>query len=117
MSGQLGLRPVQGIIGMTDAHKQRFGLVGVAPEASIGMYRVFGCSENSGDDVIMAAIQQAAEDMSLGSPSYWEQASPYVELAKSILESGVAITAALGNDGNLWPYAVSAPGLAPEVLA
>ncbi|KAF3076755.1 Minor extracellular protease vpr [Trichoderma lentiforme] len=114
---------VAGIIGMTDAQNQGFGLVGVAPEATIGMYRVFGCSENSGDDVIMAAMQQAAEDgvdlitMSLGSLSYWEQASPYVSLAESIVESGVAIIAALGNDGDLGPYAVSAPGLAPEVLA
>jgi hypothetical protein len=108
---------------MIDAQNQGFGLVGVAPEATIGMYRVFGCSENSGDDVIMAAMQQAAEDgvdlitISLGSLSYWEQASPYVSLAESIVESGVAIIAALGNDGDLGPYAVSAPGLAPEVLA
>ncbi|KKP04395.1 peptidase [Trichoderma harzianum] len=114
---------VAGIIGMTDAQNQGFGLVGVAPEATIGMYRVFGCSENSGDDVIMAAMQQAAEDgvdlftMSLGSLSYWEQASPYVSLAKSIVESGVATITALGNGGDLGPYAVSAPGLAPEVLA
>ncbi|PTB53598.1 hypothetical protein M431DRAFT_520571 [Trichoderma harzianum CBS 226.95] len=114
---------VAGIIGMIDAQNQGFGLVGVAPEATIGMYRVFGCSENSGDDVIMAAMQQAAEDgvdlitISLGSLSYWEQASPYVSLAESIVESGVAIIAALGNDGDLGPYAVSAPGLAPEVLA
>ncbi|KAL9477642.1 hypothetical protein ACSS6W_007483 [Trichoderma asperelloides] len=114
---------VTGIIGMTDASNQGFGLVGVAPEASIGMYRVFGCEGDSGDDVIMAAMQQAAEDgvdlisMSLGSITYWEQASPYVPLAQSIVESGVAIIAALGNDGDLGPYAVSAPGLAPEVLA
>lgn len=108
---------------MTDASHQGFGLVGVAPEASIGMYRVFGCEGDSGDDVIMAAMQQAAEDgvdlisMSLGGISYWEQASPYVPLAQSIVDSGVAIVAALGNDGDLGPYAVSAPGLAPEVLA
>ncbi|KAL7893209.1 peptidase S8/S53 domain-containing protein [Trichoderma sp. SZMC 28014] len=114
---------VTGIIGMTDASNQGFGLVGVAPEASLGMYRVFGCEGDSGDDVIMAAMQQAAEDgvdvisMSLGEITYWEQASPYVPLAQSIVESGVAIVAALGNDGDLGPYAVSAPGLAPEVLA
>ncbi|PTB39093.1 hypothetical protein M441DRAFT_459864 [Trichoderma asperellum CBS 433.97] len=94
-----------GIIGMTDASNQGFGFVGVAPEAIIGMYRVFGCEGDSGDDVIMATMQQAAEDgvhlisMSLGSITYWEKASPYVPLAQSIVES------------------VSAPGLAPEVLA
>ncbi|KAK4065886.1 uncharacterized protein Triagg1_8438 [Trichoderma aggressivum f. europaeum] len=75
---------VAGIIGMTDAQNEGFGLVGVAPEATIGMYRVFGCSDNSGDDVIMAVMQQAAEDG--------------VDL----------ITTSLG---------ISAPGLAPEVLA
>ncbi|KAL7924620.1 peptidase S8/S53 domain-containing protein [Trichoderma austrokoningii] len=114
---------VTGIIGMTDSSNQGFGLVGVAPEASLGMYRVFGCEGDSGDDVIMAAMQQAAEDgvdlisMSLGGLTYWEQASPFVPLSQSIVESGVAIIAALGNDGQLGPYAVSDPGLAPEVLA
>lgn len=94
---------------MTDASNQGFGFVGVAPEAIIGMYRVFGCEGDSGDDVIMATMQQAAEDgvhlisMSLGSITYWEKASPYVPLAQSIVESGVAIIAALGNDGDLGP--------------
>ncbi|RKO88397.1 peptidase S8/S53 domain-containing protein, partial [Blyttiomyces helicus] len=30
--------------------------IGVAPEATIGMYRVFGCSGNTADDVLTKAI-------------------------------------------------------------
>ncbi|KAL6694235.1 peptidase S8/S53 domain-containing protein [Trichoderma pleuroticola] len=113
---------VAGIIGMTDAQNQSCGLVRVGLEAILGMYRVFGRSENSRDDVIMAAMQQAAEDgvdlitMSLGSLSYWEQGSPCVFLVESIVESGVAIIAALGNDCDLGPCAVSTSALAPEFL-
>ncbi|KAL6872719.1 peptidase S8/S53 domain-containing protein [Trichoderma novae-zelandiae] len=117
------LLPAQGIIGMADVLGQGFGLVGVAPKAIIGTYRVFGCFDNVSDDIIMAAMQQAAKDgvdiisMSIGSFAYWEQGTPYTSLAESIVESGVTIIAALGNDGSLGPWAVSAPGLAPDVLA
>lgn len=55
--------------------------------------------------------------MSLGGLTYWKQVFPYVPPSQIIVESGVAIVAALGSDGQLGPYAVSDPGLAPEVLA
>ena len=67
---------------MSDPPNQGFGLVGVAPEATIGMYRVFGCEGDASDDVIMSAMQQAAENgadiisLSIGELSYWESASP-----------------------------------------
>lgn len=45
---------------MNDVVNQGFGLVEVVPEASLDMYRVFGCKDDSGDDAIMAAMKQAA---------------------------------------------------------
>lgn len=67
-----------GIIGMQDPFGSTFGLVGVAPEATLGMYRIFGCSGGASNDVIMLAFQQAVEDkvdilsMSLGSVEQWQ---------------------------------------------
>lgn len=108
---------------MSDAPNQGFSLVGVAPEVNNGIYPVFRCGGNSGDDINMAAMQQAAKDsadvisMSLGSLSYRAQASAYLPLAQNIVKSGVAVIDAPVNDGDLGPYAVSTPGQAPEVLA
>lgn len=36
--------------------------VGVAPEVTLGAYRIFGCKGNAGDDVIMAAMEMAFND-------------------------------------------------------
>ncbi|KAK5992069.1 Minor extracellular protease Vpr-like protein [Cladobotryum mycophilum] len=114
---------VAGIITASDPADQGFGLVGVAPEATVGMYRVFGCNGGAGDDIVMAAMQQAVEDgvdlitMSLGGLRYWEQSTPYVQFVKNIVDSGVALIAALGNEGEGGPYAVSTPGMVPDALA
>ncbi|KAH8798637.1 peptidase S8/S53 domain-containing protein [Xylogone sp. PMI_703] len=111
-----------GIVGMTDRPNEGFGLVGVAPEASLGMYRVFGCSGAAPDDIILSAMHRAAEDgadiisMSLGDLAGWEAGSPYVPLVQNIVDSGIAVIAALGNEGQTGPYEVSAPGLAPAAL-
>ena len=108
---------------MSDPPNQGFGLVGVAPEATIGMYRVFGCEGDASDDVIMSAMQQAAEDgadlisLSIGELSYWESASPYVSFVENLVQSGVAVVAAAGNDGQLGPYSTSAPALSPDALS
>ncbi|EOO02483.1 putative thermostable alkaline protease protein [Phaeoacremonium minimum UCRPA7] len=55
---------VTGIIGMEvpDDYPLFNGLVGVAPEASIGMYRVLGCSGGVGTDVLVAGMVRAADD-------------------------------------------------------
>jgi subtilisin family serine protease len=38
------------------------GSSGVAPDASIGAYRVFGCTGDATDDIIIAAIERAVAD-------------------------------------------------------
>jgi subtilisin family serine protease len=42
---------VMGIIGMEDPEGLGFGLLGVAPDAVLGMYRVFGCAGSAYSDV------------------------------------------------------------------
>ena len=47
---------------MQDEPGTGFGLMGVAPEAELGMYRIFGCTGGSSDELIMDAMMRAAED-------------------------------------------------------
>ena len=102
---------------MSDPANMGFGLTGVAPEASLYMYKVFSCvSESTSTDIILAAMIQAASDgvdvisMSLGAMNPFQADSPYTALVDAITSQGIAVIAANGNDGALGTYAQSTPG-------
>lgn len=46
---------------MDEKPGEGFGLQGVAPDATLGMYRVFACLGGTSEDTIIAAILMAAE--------------------------------------------------------
>ncbi|MQA96402.1 MAG: S8 family serine peptidase [Streptosporangiales bacterium] len=77
---------------------------GVAPEADILAYRVFGCEGSANDDVIVAALNQALKDgadvvnMSLGS-SFGRATSPDSVAVDTLSRAGVTVVASAGNDG------------------
>ncbi|KAG0365102.1 hypothetical protein BGZ54_006867 [Gamsiella multidivaricata] len=90
--------------------------VGVAPEVTIGAYRIFGCEGQSGDDVIMAAMERAFHDgmdiinMSLGGGSAYKS-NPQAVLGDKLVANGMALAAAAGNDGSEGVWMVSDTGL------
>ncbi|PVH78927.1 subtilisin-like protein [Cadophora sp. DSE1049] len=115
---------VAGIAGMVDPPNTGFGMIGVAPEASIYMYRVFSCVyDYTDDDIIMAAMIKAANDgvdvisMSLGSLNPFQGATPYTSLVNSITARGIAVVAANGNDGHIGTYGQSTPASVGTALA
>lgn len=69
------------------------------------MYKVFGCYDNSGDDVLIAAFNMAYEDgsdiitASIGGYSGWSEA-PWAAAVQRIVEAGVPCTIAAGNAGD-----------------
>lgn len=85
-----------------------FDITGVAPEASIYMYRVFDCNGHAGSDTIMAAMSKAHEDgmdvvsmsLGLGSASFNGVADPLATVTKQLTDSGIAVIIAQGNDAN-----------------
>lgn len=109
---------------MEDPENEGFGLVGVAPEATIAAYRVFGCN-NGGttNDVIIAAMLRAVQDgadvvsMSFGGGNGWELDNPFNDVVTQLVNSGVAVVAAIGNvgiEGLYWPQS---PGLSHDALS
>lgn len=100
-----------------------FGLVGVAPDATLYAYRIFSCSGSSADDVIMQAFERAGKDgvdvisMSAGYSNLWETNSPYGPLMKSLRAKNIGLVIAAGNDGERGPYFASTPALTPDVIA
>ncbi|EPE07156.1 subtilisin-like protease [Ophiostoma piceae UAMH 11346] len=110
-----------GIIGMQDLPGSTFGLVGVAPEATLGMYRVFGCDGSADNDIIMLAFQQAVADkvdilsMSLGSLEQWQLDDPFANITSVLESKGIAVIAAAGNNGG--PALTSSPAIGEKVIA
>jgi len=94
---------------------------GSAPEASIRMYKVFGCDGSVNDDVLLNAIDAAVSDgvdvisMSLGGA--WGTADDPIALALDNASSeGILSVVAAGNEGPS-AYLVGGPSTADTVLS
>ncbi|CAF3277535.1 unnamed protein product [Rotaria sp. Silwood2] len=97
--------------------------IGVAPQATIGAYRIFGCSENgTTTDLITAAIYRAFEDkadiitMSIGSMGSYAERSDAVAV-KRVSEAGVYVVCSMGNDGREGLQTGANPAIAKDAIA
>lgn len=97
---------VAGIVAAADAG---YGFTGVAPNVTLGMYRVFGCGSDSGttNDLLMAAVLQAYKDgadiisASIGGPGGWGIGDELSNaISKLIQQKGAIVTVAAGNEGS-----------------
>ncbi|KAG1471649.1 hypothetical protein G6F56_002002 [Rhizopus delemar] len=93
---------------------------GVAPEANLAMYRVFGCNGATGDDVIVKALLMAYDagvdviNLSLGSTNPWTDVAsdPEIDVVNQIMAKGVHVVISAGNAGNSGAYTLSSPSSA-----
>ncbi len=89
-----------------------FDISGVAPEASIYMYRVFDCNGNAGSDTIAAGMLKALDDgvdlisisIGIGAQSFNGAIDPLAAIVKEITSAGVAVIVANANDGGRSMY-------------
>jgi minor extracellular serine protease Vpr len=77
---------------------------GVAPQAKVYGYRVFGCAGSVADDVLIAAIERAVDDgvhvinMSLGAP-FGANSEPNATAVNNASLAGVMVVVSAGNSG------------------
>ncbi|KAG0332559.1 hypothetical protein BG000_009906 [Podila horticola] len=96
--------------------------VGVAPEATLGAYRVFGCEGEVSDDVLLAALKAAYRDgmdvvnLSLGGSSGWPE-EPFAVACSAYIQKGMHISIANGNDGEEGLFEDGAPATAAGAIA
>ncbi|APA15397.1 hypothetical protein SS1G_09060 [Sclerotinia sclerotiorum 1980 UF-70] len=121
VSGILGMDPISG-----DGY---FPISGVAPEASLYMYRTFDCANAGGSDTIMAGMLKAQGDgvdiisMSLAIGTEWPSTpDPLASVVQSITQAGIAVIVAVGNDGSASQYstelfAADYPAVDPSAIA
>ncbi|KAI9167906.1 serine endopeptidase [Paramyrothecium foliicola] len=108
---------VAGIVaGRSDA------MTGVAPEAELRAYKVFGSIDGTDEETIIEAMLQAYEDgvdiitISIGGLDGWSD-GPWALVASRMVELGVLITISAGNDGNVGAFAGNGGSSGANVLA
>ena len=107
---------VAGIVGANGT------VVGVAPDVTLGAYRVFGCSGSTDPDIMIKAMERAQLDgmrvvnMSIGSGYQWPQ-YPTAVAASNLATSGTIVSCSGGNNGDRGVWATGAPGVGTNVLA
>ncbi|KAJ2809414.1 hypothetical protein H4R20_000139 [Coemansia guatemalensis] len=98
---------------------------GVAPGATLGMYRVLSCPVNgdvfADDAIIMQGMEAAFKDgMDILSLSFgmvgWSE-DPLAALATKMVEKGVVVVAAVGNDGRDGLQTASSPAVGRGVIS
>ena len=100
-----------------------YNMSGVAPDAKIRAYRVFGCNGSVTDDVIVSAIYRAYTDgndvitMSIGGSSGWTESIGSV-ISSRVAKTGRSIvTIAAGNDGDAGAFTASSPSSGIDVIS
>ncbi|CEJ00752.1 Putative Subtilisin BPN' [Rhizopus microsporus] len=103
------------VAGIIAAQDSVFNFTGIAPEATLGVWRIFGCTGSTSNDMVIKALIDAYEagcdviNLSLGSPSNWGD-DPTSIVANRVSESGSLVIAAGGNEGSEGAFYMSAPG-------
>ncbi|MGJ9451396.1 S8 family serine peptidase [Actinotignum sp. GS-2025c] len=96
---------------------------GVAPDAVIGAYRVFGCTGSTSSEVILSALERAQRDkmdvvnMSIGAAFATWPNYPTAVASENLVAAGVVVTASQGNSGAKGIFSGSAPAVGPSVIA
>jgi len=97
-------------------------VTGVAPEATLGAYRVFGCEGSTTSDIMLAAMERAHADgmdvlnMSIGSAFMnWPQ-YPTAVGSDALVDAGMVVVASIGNSGASGTWSAGAPGVGEHVI-
>ncbi|KAK4041343.1 peptidase S8/S53 domain-containing protein [Parachaetomium inaequale] len=99
-----------------------YGIVGAAQDVTLGSYRVFGCTGEVGNDILIAAYNMAYEagsdiiTASIGGPSGWSE-DPWAAVVTRIVENGVPCVVSAGNDGDAGIFYASTAANGKKVTA
>ncbi|GAA1373684.1 S8 family serine peptidase [Luteococcus sanguinis] len=113
---------VSGIIaGQGDPAKN--GVRGVAPDATLYGYRVFGCEGSVDTEIIMQALQKAGDDrvdvvnMSLGASFMSWPNYPDAVASDNLAARGTIVVASAGNEGEYGGMAVGSPSVGSKTIS
>lgn len=93
------------VAGIIAAQPNEYGVIGAAPNVTMGIYRVFGCTGLTTTDVLISALNKAFDDgadiisASIVVAQGWSE-SPDAVVASRISDAGVPVLYSQGNDGD-----------------
>ncbi|KAL8415209.1 hypothetical protein RB594_006155 [Gaeumannomyces avenae] len=96
-------------------------LQGVAPDATLHAYKIFA-NGGTDEETIIEAFLKAYEDgvdvisASVGSAGGWAETA-WGEVSRRIVDEGIVVVIAAGNDGSLGPWQMSSGASSPDVVA
>src|SRR3954454_18651023 len=99
------------------------GVTGVAPDATLYMYRVFGCNGSTSDDIMIAAMERAFNDgvrvinMSIGDAFNNFANSPDAAVSSALVQKGVVVVASAGNSGANGLFSTGAHSVGEGVIS
>ncbi|KAI8144495.1 peptidase S8/S53 domain-containing protein [Fennellomyces sp. T-0311] len=110
------------VIGIIGAEDEKYNFTGVAPRAELGMWRIFGCSGSTSNDLVIKAMIMAYEagcdviNLSLGGPNSWPE-DPASVVADRIAGKNVIVVVAAGNEGSKGAFMISSPSTANRAIS
>ncbi|KAI8334656.1 peptidase S8/S53 domain-containing protein [Chlamydoabsidia padenii] len=108
---------VAGIIG---GKSENF--TGVAPDATLAAWRIFGCNGGTTDDIIIQALLEAEEtgcdiiNLSIGDMNGWSETITAV-VASRITKGGVHVISSAGNNGLSGTFTIGSPSTGEGVVS
>ncbi|SCZ88355.1 BZ3500_MvSof-1268-A1-R1_Chr2-1g04356 [Microbotryum saponariae] len=103
------------ITGIIGANANKYGFSGVVPKATLGMYRVFSCSAETTDDILIDALLRAAKDkadvisMSIANLASWLDATHIQAVVESLNKQGIYTVFSIGAHQAEGMFFASAP--------
>jgi subtilisin family serine protease len=97
-------------------------VTGVAPDATLYAYRVFGCNGSTSSDIMIAAMERAYSDgaqvvnMSIGAALVNFPDYPTSVASDNLVDRGVVVVTSIGNSGDTGLFSASAPGVGNKVI-
>ncbi|KAI9027482.1 peptidase S8/S53 domain-containing protein [Phycomyces nitens] len=111
------------VSGIIAANDREYNWTGVAPGATLGMWRVFGCNYGGvSNDILIKAMEMAYNagmdiiNISLGDNGGWEEDALSV-VADRLVDLGVHVVAASGNIGTSGIFLTAAPATGRNVIS
>ncbi|KAI8343971.1 peptidase S8/S53 domain-containing protein [Chlamydoabsidia padenii] len=110
---------VAGIIAGIDPGKR---FKGVAPDASLGMWRIFGCEAGASEDIVIKGLTMAHQagcnviNLSLGVQNAWPEDAMAV-VAERLSQQGVIVVTVAGNQGDAGAFLQNTPGTGKHVVS
>ncbi|KAL0084583.1 secreted subtilisin-like serine protease [Phycomyces blakesleeanus] len=108
------------VSGIIAGYDEKTNFTGVAPQATLGMWRVFGCKGSVGSDVLIKAFLMAYDagmdiiSVSIGEKNAWSS-GPDTIVAQRIAEKGIPFIISAGNAGSEGAFTVGMPSTAKDV--